>query len=868
MPEGASRERSSTHPRDGRVPASSDPTSRMRGEGRGDGVPGDAQPALADVESAECPEILSPEEAEERRKDKAQPLKRRSNAEVQVEEPRLMERPNAPVDDAVALPAEQAVAAVAQPPKDGLPAWTKHDLGFALQQLRSIREGVVRRTLRKLHLRWYHAGSRKMQVLLEAAGVNPQILAMIPSIIDTCDICRHWQRPGPKLFGPPTNILSDQEGGLITDLVGDWMDRRGIQVCFRARGQHCGMVERHNEILRRQLHLLEDQSNAEGLAVTFSTVLAEAVFAKNAMFQLGNATPYEAIFGRHPPLMATVSEESGEGISDRDAYTIRRLAISSMIQATADSKARQVAPDIPHLGGSHEPDMPDMNDKTDEVLRAKGPKPLQNAPQINPNSEADSPNQDGNVPTSNEAASSLFADADEASYDFQFQNVISDISFLGTFHDEMPACPGHVVCGEFSNFVSAEELTEPPELLLPGNMLTYVTLLTTRHSPKLNLNEPPELLLPGNMLTYVTLLTTRHSPKLNLNEWLCLSFASGAETTAVIERQSTDTYAGTSTRWGQRLLITIAVQRKWALWSADISEAFLPGLTFRELHEEGGELREVQITLPPGGEHLLRTIQGYSDFDPDAEVLVMLKPGFGLKDAPRLWLKALKRVLTKIGVSPTKVDPQLLCMHRNGELVLLMTIHVDDIKLCGHPSIMQDVVKQLESHFDAVKLEKDNFVHLGRQPCTLDCGRSLSSNSQVPLHAPTGECTCTGWPDNCFDEPKINPKVDGVRQRFSWGVIDDNGMLRLTKQDHETHEVFKWEGQDVSRELPWQPVFVPEPYSDKEDAGVVMSFVRDQPTGNSFCIVLDAATMTEKARIHFPEGHHIPLHGHGTFIRA
>ena len=102
------------------------------------------------------------------------------------------------------------------------------------------------------------------------------------------------------------------------------------------------MVERHNEILRRQLHLLEDQSNAEGLAVTFSTVLAEAVFAKNAMFmfQLGNATPYEAIFGRHPPLMATVSEESGEGISDRDAYTIRRLAISSMIQATADSKAR------------------------------------------------------------------------------------------------------------------------------------------------------------------------------------------------------------------------------------------------------------------------------------------------------------------------------------------------------------------------------------------------------------------------------------------------------------------------------------------------------------------------------------------------
>ena len=93
------------------------------------------------------------------------------------------------------------------------------------------------------------------------------------SIIDGFAAC--WVR----LFGPPTTVLSDQEGGLITDTFGDWLDRRGIQVEFRARGQHCGMVERHNEILRRQLHVLEDQSNAEGLAVPFTTVVSEAVFA-------------------------------------------------------------------------------------------------------------------------------------------------------------------------------------------------------------------------------------------------------------------------------------------------------------------------------------------------------------------------------------------------------------------------------------------------------------------------------------------------------------------------------------------------------------------------------------------------------------
>merc|ERR1712217_1010992 len=92
------------------------------------------------------------------------------------------------------------------------------------------------------------------------------------------------------------------------------------------------------------------------------------------------------------------------------------------------------------------------------------------------------------------------------------------------------------------------------------------------------------------------------------------------------------------------------------------------------------------------------------------------------------------------------------------------------------------------------------------------------------------------------------------------------GRLRLTKQDHETHEVKQWGQQDVDRELPWQPVFVPEPYSDKEDAGVLLSFVRDQPTGDNFCVVIDAETFDEQARIHFPKGHHIPLHGHGTFF--
>jgi len=136
------------------------------------------------------------------------------------------------------------------------------------------------------------------------------------------------------------------------------------------------------------------------------------------------------------------------------------------------------------------------------------------------------------------------------------------------------------------------------------------------------------------------------------------------------------------------------------------------------------------------------------------------------------------------------------------------------------------------------------------------------------MNVTTGDIDVGGWPDNCFDEPKINPKVDGQKYDWSFGVVDVNGTLRLTKINHTTHEQVYWEEQDIDRELPWQPVFVPEPYNDKEDAGVLLSFVRDQPTGNTFCVVIDAETFRETARIHLPEGHHVPLHGHGDWMQG
>ena len=127
------------------------------------------------------------------------------------------------------------------------------------------------------------------------------------------------------------------------------------------------------------------------------------------------------------------------------------------------------------------------------------------------------------------------------------------------------------------------------------------------------------------------------------------------------------------------------------------------GLTFEELFQSGhsSEMRSVQLILPQGSEELLRTIPGMEDFNPDTECLELLKPGFGLKDAPRLWSLALTRVLSKVGLQPVTTDRQLFAKHSNdARLQVLMSVHVDDLKITGIESEIQAVMEVLNQEFD------------------------------------------------------------------------------------------------------------------------------------------------------------------------
>ena len=96
--------------------------------------------------------------------------------------------------EAPTVPPPPAPHAAPGPPR--LPDWSRFDVQMSLQNLRSYDPANVRRELRKLHLRWYHASEPNMRLLLSRVGLDNVRLNMIKDVVDSCKTCRDWARPG------------------------------------------------------------------------------------------------------------------------------------------------------------------------------------------------------------------------------------------------------------------------------------------------------------------------------------------------------------------------------------------------------------------------------------------------------------------------------------------------------------------------------------------------------------------------------------------------------------------------------------------------------------------------------------------------
>jgi beta,beta-carotene 9',10'-dioxygenase len=119
------------------------------------------------------------------------------------------------------------------------------------------------------------------------------------------------------------------------------------------------------------------------------------------------------------------------------------------------------------------------------------------------------------------------------------------------------------------------------------------------------------------------------------------------------------------------------------------------------------------------------------------------------------------------------------------------------------------------------------------------------------------------------DQPMELPRINYGRcneraYRYVWGVGFASGWLdRIVKADVVERSSTAWAEDGC---YPGEPVFVATPDGRREDEGVLLSVVLDGRTGNSFLLVLDAASLQEVARAEVP--HQIPFGFHGQFARA
>ena len=184
------------------------------------------------------------------------------------------------------------------------------------------------------------------------------------------------------------------------------------------------------------------------------------------------------------------------------------------------------------------------------------------------------------------------------------------------------------------------------------------------------------------------------------------------------DSQSLQVYASTTTRWGQRLICSIAASRRWELISADISTAFLQGVTFKELSELTGEpLRTVSLSPPKGYEKFFNKLKGLEKADFSSQCLSLKKPAYGLKDAPRAWRKRLHLMLTNFQGRSLSSDESIYAFFSpKQELLAVLSAHVDDLKIAGDHAFVKGMLTFFETQVGKLKVErafKSAFDHCG-----------------------------------------------------------------------------------------------------------------------------------------------------------
>ena len=109
--------------------------------------------------------------------------------------------------------------------------------------------------------------------------------------------------------------------------------------------------------------------------------------------------------------------------------------------------------------------------------------------------------------------------------------------------------------------------------------------------------------------------------------------------------------------------------------------------------------------------------------------------------------------------------------------------------------------------------------------------------------------------------PTLAPSVICKKHRYIYGINDSGKSTfadSIVKYDVETYTVKRWSKHGHTA---GEAIFVPDPTSNEEDGGVLLTVVLDGIEGKSYLLVLDARDLTEVAKAHVDGVIGIAFHG-------
>ena len=119
---------------------------------------------------------------------------------------------------------------------------------------------------------------------------------------------------------------------------------------------------------------------------------------------------------------------------------------------------------------------------------------------------------------------------------------------------------------------------------------------------------------------------------------------------------------------------------------------------------------------------------------------------------------------------------------------------MDDIKICGQPKLMQLVIQKLEESFDSLKLEKNNFIHLGLQHVTNDDGSISISQEHYISELRTIS-------DEMLKVKNKDEALDDEYQGYYRSLL--GGLAWVFSNTHGCSSVYWSFGKDVFTNLRW-----------------------------------------------------------------